>query len=74
MFENEPIAALRITVASPEQIRSWSHGEVTKPETIDCRTLQPEKDGLFCERIFGPTQNWTCFCSTHQRERTRLRL
>ena len=74
MFANEPIAALRITVASPEQIRSLSHREVTRPGTIDCRTFQPEKDGLFCERIFGPTQDWTCFCGTHQRERTRLRL
>jgi DNA-directed RNA polymerase subunit beta' len=73
MFDNEPIAALRITVALPEQMRSWSHSEITRPETIDCRTLQPVKDGLFCERIFGPTQNWTCFCGTHQRERTRLR-
>src|SRR6266849_3033055 len=70
MFENQPIAALRITVASPEQIRSWSHGEVTRPETIDCRTLQPEKDGLFCERIFGPTQDWTCFCGKRWRART----
>ncbi len=70
MFANEPIAALRITVASPEQIRSWSHGEVTKPETIDCRTLQPVKDGLFCEHIFGPTQDWACFCGKHRRART----
>src|SRR5713101_4315714 len=70
MFANEPIAALRITVASSEQIRSWSHGEVTRPETIDCRTLQPEKDGLFCERIFGPTQDWTCSCGRHRRART----
>src|SRR6266702_6328148 len=70
MFANEPIAALRITVASPEQMRSWSHGEVTKPETIDCRTLQPEKDGLFSERIFGPTKDWTCFCGKHRRAHT----
>jgi len=70
MFANEPIAALRLTVASPEQIRSWSHGEVTRPETIDCRTLQPERDGLFCERIFGPTQDWTCCCGKHRRART----
>ncbi len=70
MFDHEPIAALRITVASPEQIHSWSHGEVTRPETIDCRTLQPEKDGLFCERIFGPTQDWKCCCGKHRRVRT----
>jgi DNA-directed RNA polymerase subunit beta' len=67
MFANEPIAALRVTVASPEQIRSWSHGEVTRPDTIDYRTLQPEKDGLFCERIFGPTQDWTCCCGKRRR-------
>ena len=48
--------AIRISIASPDQIRSWSHGEVTKPETINYRTLRPEKDGLFCERIFGPHQ------------------
>ena len=47
--------AIRISLASPEQIRAWSYGEVTKPETINYRTLRPEKDGLFCERIFGPT-------------------
>src|SRR5205807_2435642 len=70
MFENDPIAALRITVASPEQTRARSHGEVTKPETIDCRTLQPEKDALFCERIFGPTKDWTCFCGKHSRAHT----
>src|SRR6266700_689149 len=70
MFENEPIAALRITVASPEQIRSRSHGEVTRPETIDCRTLQPEKNGLFCECIFGPTKDWTCCRGKHRRGHT----
>src|SRR5260370_24024556 len=70
MFDSEPIAALRITLASPEQIRSWSHGEVTRPETIDCRTHQTEKDGLFCERIFGPTRDWTCCCGKHRRART----
>ena len=50
--------AIRISIASPDQIKSWSHGEVTKPETINYRTLRPEKDGLFCERIFGPTKDW----------------
>ena len=49
--------AIRISIASPEQILSWSHGEITKPETINYRTLRPEKDGLFCERIFGPTKD-----------------
>ena len=47
-------------MASPDQIRAWSHGEVTKPETINYRTLKPERDGLYCERIFGPTKDWEC--------------
>ena len=55
--------------ASPEQIRSWSYGEVTKPETINYRTLKPEKDGLFCERIFGPTKDWECYCGKYKRVR-----
>ena len=52
--------AIRISLASPERIRSWSHGEVTKPETINYRTFKPERDGLFCERIFGPVKDWEC--------------
>ena len=63
--------AIRISIASREQIRSWSHGEVTKPETINYRTLRPEKDGLFCERIFGPTKDWECFCGKYKRIRYR---
>jgi len=63
--------AIRISIASPEQIKSWSHGEVTKPETINYRTLRPEKDGLFCERIFGPTKDWECFCGKYKRIRYR---
>lgn len=59
--------SIRISIASPDQIRSWSHGEVTKPETINYRTLRPEKDGLFCERIFGPTRDWECFCGKYKR-------
>ena len=51
---------MKIGLASPEKIRSWSYGEVKKPETINYRTLKPEKDGLFCERIFGPTKDWEC--------------
>jgi DNA-directed RNA polymerase subunit beta' len=66
----EPIAGLRLSLASPEQIRSWSYGEVTEPETIDCRTRQPVRNGLFCERIFGPTRDWTCFCGKYKRART----
>jgi DNA-directed RNA polymerase subunit beta' len=70
MLENEPIAALRLTIASPAQIRGWSSGEVTLPETINYLTEKPEPDGLFCERIFGPTADWTCACGKYRRERT----
>ena len=63
--------AIKISIASPEQILSWSSGEVTKPETINYRTLRPEKDGLFCERIFGPTKDWECFCGKYKRIRYR---
>ena len=63
--------AVRISIASPEQIHSWSHGAITKPETINYRTLRPEKDGLFCERIFGPTKDWECFCGKYKRIRYR---
>src|SRR5512142_2988154 len=61
--------ALRLSLASPETILSWSHGEVTKPETINYRTLRPEKDGLFDERIFGPTKDWECYCGKYKRIR-----
>ena len=61
--------AIRIGLASPEKIRSWSNGEVKKPETINYRTLKPEKDGLFCERIFGPTKDWECYCGKYKRVR-----
>jgi DNA-directed RNA polymerase subunit beta' len=61
--------AIRIGLASPKQIRDWSHGEVTKPETINYRTLKPERDGLFCERIFGPTKDWECYCGKYKRVR-----
>ena len=61
--------AIRISLASPEQIKTWSYGEVTKPETINYRTLRPEKDGLFCERIFGPTKDWECFCGKYEKIR-----
>ncbi len=61
--------AIRISLASPEQILQWSHGEVTKPETINYRTLRPERDGLFCERIFGPTKDWECQCGKYKRTR-----
>src|SRR3989339_1409721 len=62
---------LKISIASPETIRDWSFGEVTKPETINYRTLKPEKDGLFCERIFGPTKDYECYCGKYKRIRYR---
>ena len=61
--------AIRVSLASPEQILNWSHGEVTKPETINYRTLRPERDGLFCERIFGPQRDWECACGKYKRIR-----
>ena len=61
--------AIRISLASPEQIKQWSYGEVVKPETINYRTLRPEKDGLFCERIFGPTKDWECYCGKYKKIR-----
>nr|WP_284200179.1 hypothetical protein [Alicyclobacillus sacchari] len=60
---------MKIGLASPEKIRSWSHGEVKKPETINYRTLRPEKEGLFCEKIFGPTRDWECHCGKYKRIR-----
>ena len=60
---------LRIGLATAEDIRQWSHGEVKKPETINYRTLKPEKDGLFCEKIFGPTRDWECYCGKYKRVR-----
>ena len=61
--------SLMVKFASPEEIRAWSRGEVTKPETINYRTLKPEKDGLFDERIFGPTKDWECYCGKYKRIR-----
>jgi len=58
--------AIRISIASPEKIRSWSSGEIKKPETINYRTYRPEKDGLFCERIFGPERDWECACGKYK--------
>ncbi|MGN0788302.1 MAG: DNA-directed RNA polymerase subunit beta', partial [Christensenellales bacterium] len=69
MSEVNNFDSIQIGVASPEKIRSWSHGEVTKPETINYRTQKPEKDGLFCERIFGPTKDWECNCGKYKRVR-----
>ena len=69
MVEVNNFSAIRISLASPDQIREWSKGEVTKPETINYRTLKPEKDGLFDERIFGPTKDWECYCGKYKRIR-----
>ncbi len=72
MFDVDAVNAfdsIRIGLASPEQIRAWSHGEVKKPETINYRTLKPERDGLFCEKIFGPTKDWECRCGKYKRIR-----
>ncbi len=68
-METAEFRSLRISLASPEQIRSWSYGEVTKPETINYRRLRPEKDGLFCEAIFGPTRDWQCYCGKYKNVR-----
>ena len=68
-FEATDFDAVKISLASADQIRSWSHGEVKKPETINYRTLKPEKDGLFCEKIFGPTKDWECACGKYKRVR-----
>jgi DNA-directed RNA polymerase subunit beta' len=68
-MEIKDFAAIRISLASPEQIRSWSHGEVLKPETINYRRLRPERDGLFDERIFGPTRDWECYCGKYKKVR-----
>ena len=69
MLEVNDFNAVRISLASPEQIKSWSYGEVTKPETINYRTLKPERDGLFCEKIFGPTKDFECYCGKYKRIR-----
>ncbi|MCA9970101.1 MAG: DNA-directed RNA polymerase subunit beta' [Anaerolineales bacterium] len=68
-METTDFRSLRISLASPDQIRSWSYGEVTKPETINYRRLRPEKDGLFCEAIFGPTRDWQCYCGKYKNVR-----
>jgi len=67
LFELSNLDSIQIGMASPEQILAWSHGEVTKPETINYRTLKPERDGLYCERIFGPTKDWECNCGKYKR-------
>ena len=69
MSEFNSFASIKIGLSSPEKIREWSYGEVKKPETINYRTLKPERDGLFCEKIFGPTKDWECYCGKYKRNR-----
>jgi len=69
MFELNNFESMQISIAGPNKIREWSHGEVTKPETINYRTQKPERDGLFCERIFGPSKDWECYCGKYKRVR-----
>ena len=71
MLDVNDFDQIRIGLATADDIRTWSHGEVKKPETINYRTLRPEKDGLFCERIFGPTKDWECYCGKYKRVRFR---
>ena len=66
--------SIKIGLASPDKIREWSYGEVKKPETINYRTLKPERDGLFCERIFGPTKDWECHCGKYKRIRYKGKI
>lgn len=66
--------SIKIGLASPEKILEWSYGEVKKPETINYRTLKPERDGLFCERIFGPTKDWECYCGKYKRLRFKGKI
>ena len=74
MMQFNVFDSIKIGLASPDQIRSWSHGEVLKPETINYRTLRPERDGLFCERIFGPTKDWECHCGRYKRIRYKGKI
>ena len=77
IFENQNIVqennfdSIKITLASPEKIKSWSYGEIKKPETINYRTFRPEKDGLFCSRIFGPVKDYECLCGKYKRMKFR---
>ena len=76
IFGSQPTAAemfdqIRISIASPDRIRSWSHGEIKKPETINYRTFKPERDGLFCARIFGPEKDYECLCGKYKRMKYR---
>ena len=69
MSSESSFGLMQIGLATAEDIRGWSYGEVKKPETINYRTLKPERDGLFCEKIFGPTRDWECYCGKYKRVR-----
>ena len=71
MLDVNEFDSMKIGIASPEKILEWSHGEVTKPETINYRTLKAETDGLFCEKIFGPTKDWECKCGKYKKMRLK---
>ena len=71
-MELKTFESIKIGLASPEKIRSWSYGAVEKPETINYRTQKPERDGLYCERIFGPTKDWECHCGKYKKIRLKL--
>ena len=73
MLETTTLDSIQIGMASPAKILEWSYGEVTKPETLNYRTLKPERDGLFCERIFGPTKDWECNCGKYKKISSRTR-
>ena len=73
-MSNKTFSAIKIGIASPEMIRDWSYGEVKKPETINYRTLKPERDGLYCERIFGPTKDWECHCGKYKKIRFKGKI
>ena len=73
-MERNVFDSIKIGLASPEMIRSWSYGEVKKPETINYRTLKAERDGLFCEKIFGPTKDWECLCGKYKRIRHKGKI
>ncbi|MDY3070887.1 MAG: DNA-directed RNA polymerase subunit beta', partial [Eubacteriales bacterium] len=73
-MSNQSFDSIKIGLASPDKIREWSYGEVKKPETINYRTLKPERDGLFCERIFGPTKDWECHCGKYKKVRYKGKI
>ena len=73
MANTNKFSSIQIGLASPEKIREWSYGEVKKPETINYRSQKPEKDGLFCERIFGPSKDWECSCGKYKKIRYRFK-